>query len=61
LKHGAGREETLQRVRVDYLRVYDRYDGAMDTIVREKVADQIDVWLIAAGFEPIEAYDEITC
>jgi len=29
--------------------------------VREKVADQIDAWLIAAGFEPIEAYDEITC
>jgi dipeptidyl aminopeptidase/acylaminoacyl peptidase len=61
LKHGAGREETLQRVRQDYLRVDDRFDGAMDTIVREKVADEIDAWLIAAGFEPIEAYDEITC
>ena len=29
--------------------------------MREKVADEIDAWLIAAGFEPIEAYDEITC
>ena len=61
LKRGDGREQTLQRVRLDYLRVDARYDGAMDTLVREKVADQIDAWLVAAGFEPIEAYDEITC
>jgi hypothetical protein len=61
LKRGVGREETLQRVRVDYVRVSDRYRGAMDTIVREAVADELDGWLVAAGFEPIEAFDEITC
>ena len=61
LKRGDGREKTLQRVRLDYLRVDDRFKGAMDTVVREAVADEIDAWLVAAGFDPIEAFDEITC
>jgi hypothetical protein len=34
---------------------------AMDTAVREAVGDGTDQWLIAAGFQRIDAYDEISC
>jgi hypothetical protein len=61
LRRGADRETVLSRVRLDYAKAEDRYDEAGDTAVREKVADELDRWLHAAGFEPIEAYDEITC
>jgi dipeptidyl aminopeptidase/acylaminoacyl peptidase len=61
LRRGAGREETLRRVRLDYGAVNARFDEALDTAVEEAVADEIDRWLIAAGYEPIEALDEITC
>jgi len=61
LRRGADREAVLSRVRLDYAKVADRYDEALDTAVREAVADELDRWLRAAGFEPIEAFDEITC
>ncbi len=61
LRRGDGREDTLRRVRLDYAKVDDRYDEAGDTIVRQAVADEIDRWLHAAGWERIEAFDEITC
>ena len=61
LRRGAGREETLRRVRLDYAKVDDRYDEAGDTAVRDAVADELDKWLHAAGWERIEAFDEITC
>ena len=59
LKRGASRETTVERVRTAYGKV--RFKEAGDTAVREAVADQIDRWLHAAGYERIEALDEITC
>lgn len=61
LRRGADRETVLSRVRLDYAKAGDRFGEAGDTAVREKVADELDRWLHAAGFEPIEAFDEITC
>ena len=45
------------RVWLDYAKVDDRYVEAGDTIVREAVAEEIDRWLHAAGWERIEAFD----
>ena len=61
LRRGADRETVLSRVRLDYAKVDDRFGEAGDTAVREAVADELDRWLRAAGFELIEALDEITC
>jgi hypothetical protein len=61
LRRGAGREEVLSRVRAGYVKADERYDEAGHTAVRDAVADDLDKWLVAAGFEPIEAFDEITC
>jgi WD40-like Beta Propeller Repeat len=61
LRRGGDRETVLSRVRLDYAKVADRFGEAGDTAVREAVADELDRWLRAAGFEPIEAFDEITC
>ena len=61
LKRGDGREQVLAQVRVDFARVAGRFAGAQDTAARERLADEIDRWLVAAGFEVIEAFDEITC
>jgi hypothetical protein len=58
LRRGDGREETLRRVRIAYAKVDDE---AGDTIVREAVANELDKWLHAAGWDRIEAFDEITC
>ena len=48
-------------MRLDFARVAERYAGAQDTAVRERLADELDRWLVAAGFEAIEAFDEVTC
>ena len=61
LRRGDGREQVLAQVRLDFARVAERYTGASDTAVRERLADELDRWLVAAGFEVIEAFDEITC
>ena len=39
----------------------DRRFGAGDTGTLEALADGLDPWLHAAGFEPIEALDEVLC
>jgi hypothetical protein len=61
LKHGAGREAVLARMRRDMLPIQDRYDEVSDTIVRDAIGDELDRWLHAAGFEPAEAADEFMC
>ena len=61
LRRGDGREQVLARVRLDFARVAERFAGAQDTAVRERLADELDRWLVAAGFEAIEALDEMTC
>lgn len=58
LKAGWSRERTMARVRRDYGRVEDRYKEAYDTAVCEDFADELDRWLIAAGFDPVDAFDE---
>ena len=61
LRAGAGRQAVLRRVRHDFSHVADRFDEAWDTAVREELGDALDAWLVAAGFEVIDSYDEITC
>ena len=61
LRRGDGREQVLAQVRLDFARVAGRFAGAQDTAVRERLADELDRWLVAAGFEVIEALDEVTC
>ena len=61
LRRGAGREETLRRVRQDYVKVDERFKEASDTAVRNALAEEIDKWLHAAGWERVDALDEVTC
>jgi hypothetical protein len=61
LRRGEGRETVLSRVRLDHAAVANRFREAGDTAVRQALANELDRWLLAAGFEPIEALDEITC
>jgi hypothetical protein len=60
LKAGAEREPVLARMRRDMAPIQDRYD-VDDTIVRDAIAIELDRWLGAAGFEPVEAADEFMC
>ena len=56
LRRGAGRERTLRDVRIAVARL-DPGDSAL----LEAFADALDPWLHAAGFERIEALDEVDC
>jgi hypothetical protein len=56
LRRGAGRERTLRDVRIAVARL-----DPGDSAVLEAFADALDPWLHAAGFERIEALDEIEC
>ena len=58
LRRGASRGHVMGAVRRDYGLVEDGYDEAIDTAVRESFADELDRWLIAAGYEPVDSYDE---
>lgn len=58
LRRGASRERTMRVVARAYGRVEDRYDEAYDTAVCEDFADELDRWLVAAGYERIDAFDE---
>jgi hypothetical protein len=58
LRHGASRGHTMGMVRRAYGKVELQYDETTDTAVREAFADELDPWLIAAGYEPIDSYDE---
>jgi hypothetical protein len=48
----------MARVRRDYGKVEDKYKEATDTAVCDAFADELDRWLYAAGFEPVDAFDE---
>ena len=61
LRRGAGREEALRQIRLDHLRVAERFGEANDTAVGEAIGDEVDKWLRAAGFEGTGARDEYTC
>jgi hypothetical protein len=58
LKAGASRERTMARVKRMYSAVEDRHSEAYDTAVCEAFADELDRWLVAAGYERIDAFDE---
>lgn len=58
LKAGASREAVMRMVHKRFLALEDRYDEAGDTAVREALADELDRWLKAAGYDTIESYDE---
>jgi AcrR family transcriptional regulator len=58
LRAGASRGRTMGMVRRAYGRVEDKYEEAIDTAVREAFADELDPWLIAAGYDPVDSYDE---
>ena len=48
----------MARVRRDYRKVEDKYSEAYDTAVCDAFADELDRWLLAAGYEPVDAFDE---
>jgi hypothetical protein len=58
LRAGRSRKTVMATVRRLYGRVEDRYEEAFDTASRESFADELDRWLTAAGYEPIDSYDE---
>ena len=58
LKAGDSRAEVMRVVATRFQALEDSYDEAGDTAVREAFADELDRWLTAAGYEPIESYDE---
>jgi sarcosine oxidase gamma subunit len=58
LRAGRARKTVMASVRRLYGAVEDRYEEAFDTAVRESFADELDRWLVAAGYEPIDSYDE---
>jgi hypothetical protein len=58
LKAGWSRKRVMARVRRDYRRVENRYNEAYDTAVCDAFADELDRWLLAAGYEPVDAFDE---
>jgi hypothetical protein len=58
LKAGWSRKRTMARVRRDYRRVENRHEEAYDTAVCEVFADELDRWLYAAGYDPVDAFDE---
>lgn len=61
LRAGAGREETLLGVRNDLNRLDSRFDEVTDSEVENAVADELDRWLRAAGWDIVDATSEVTC
>jgi hypothetical protein len=61
LKRGASRDTALSRLRLGMATVQERYDETDDTAVRDAIAVEIDRWLHAAGFGPVESADDIMC
>jgi hypothetical protein len=58
LRKGASRRSVMAMVRRAYGRVELRYEEAYDTAVCDAFADELDKWLVAAGYERIDAFDE---
>ena len=61
LKRGASRETALSRLRLAMAEVQERYDETDDSAVGDAIAEEIDRWLSAAGFVPVESSDEVMC
>lgn len=61
LRAGAGREETLLGVSNDLNRLDHRFDSVTDSEVPEAVANELDRWLRAAGWDLIDANSDISC
>ena len=61
LRRGAGRELTLRDVRLAVPQLGQRFDEGSDSAVLEAIADALDPWLRAAGFQRIQALDELDC
>lgn len=61
LRRGATREAVMRRVRRDFEAIDRRFDGASDTAVLEALANELDRWLLPAGFAPIDAHTDISC
>jgi hypothetical protein len=58
LRKGESRKRVMSVVRRAYLAVEDKYEESQDTAVCERFADELDRWLVAAGYERIDAFDE---
>ena len=58
LRHGATRDEVMSMVRREYGNAEARFDEATDTAVCDRFADELDLWLMAAGKDVIDAFDE---
>ena len=58
LRKGASRRSVMAMVRRAYGRVELRYEEAYDTAVCDAFADELDKWLVVAGYERIDAFDE---
>jgi hypothetical protein len=58
LKAGRSREAVMRQVRVEFARVAKAYDDALDTAVCDTFGNELDRWLVAAGYERTEACDE---
>jgi hypothetical protein len=61
LRHGAGRARSIERLRAGLDRIGRRHPEVDDSAVQEAVATAIEPWLRAAGFEGIDALDELDC
>jgi hypothetical protein len=61
LKRGASRDTALSRLRLGMATVQERYEETDDTAVRDAIAVEIDRWLHAAGFGPVESADDVMC
>jgi hypothetical protein len=48
----------MRAVAIRFRALEDLYSEAGDTAVRDAFGDELDRWLIAAGYEPTEASDE---
>ena len=60
LRHGATRERAMAYAADGMRRVLRRFH-VDDSMTVDLIADALDPWLHAAGYEPIEALDEIDC
>jgi hypothetical protein len=60
LRHGATRERAMAYAADGMRRVLRRFH-VDDSMIADEVADALDPWLHAAGYDRIEALDEIYC
>jgi|tagenome__1003787_1003787.scaffolds.fasta_scaffold19572893_2 hypothetical protein len=59
LKAGASGEQVMRAIAIPFGALEELYAEAGDTAVRDAFGDeQLDRWLVTAGYEPTEASDE---